>query len=320
MIHQFDLQVDIENIRLDVFIAKKLPQYSRSKIKSFISRGFVTVNGHISKASQTLKGNEHIHCEFVNEEIIEVKAEPIDLDVVYEDEHLIVINKPSGLVVHPASGNWTGTLVNGLMYHFNKLSTGSDSIRPGIVHRLDKETTGVILVAKTDEVHMNLSEQFENRTVQKQYKAIVWGRTDDEGEIEGLIGRHSKNRQAFDMVNSNGKYSFTHYKTDNYKAPLSVVNLFPKTGRTHQLRVHLKSIGHPIFADELYSGGKKRIKSYHTQYTMLLNRLFKNMNRVALHAEKIEIKHPANGEKVVFEAPIPDDMIRIQSILDSQHE
>ena len=320
MTHQFDLQVDIENIRLDVFIAEKLPQYSRSKIKNYISRGLVTVNGRASKASQTLKGNENIHCEFVSDEITKVLAEPIDLNVIYEDEHLIVINKQSGLVVHPASGNWTGTLVNGLMYHFNELSSGSSDIRPGIVHRLDKETSGVILVAKTDESHMNLAKQFEKRSIKKQYKAIVWGQIDDKGEIEGLIGRHSRNRQAFDMVSSNGKHSFTQYKTDSYLAPLSVVSLFPKTGRTHQLRVHLKSIGHPIFADELYSGGKKRIKSYHTQYSMLLNRLFKNMNRVALHAEKIEIKHPANGEKVVFEAPIPDDMIRIQNILTDLHE
>ena len=234
--------------------------------------------------------------------------------ILYEDNSLAVINKPVGLVVHPGSGNRSGTLLNGLVYHFKQLSrTGSH--RPGIVHRLDKDTSGIIVIAKNDKIHDALSQQFNLRTVKKEYLALAWGKLDKQGVIEGNINRHPKNRQLFTIVDNVGRDSFTQYKLDEYLAPLSLVKLYPKTGRTHQLRVHLKSIGHPIFCDASYGGGAKYAKSFHIRYTQLINRLFKVINRVALHAHMITICHPDTHEKMTFEAPLPQDLQNALEIL-----
>ena len=311
---KFSLIVDESNIRLDQFLSQKLSQFSRSKIQSAIKSGHIQLDGEPTKSSLVLKGGEKIIGEFPKREIIELMPEDIPLNIIFEDDQIVVINKPTGLVVHPGSGNYTGTLANALKFHFNKLSTDC-GIRPGIVHRLDKETSGVIVVAKTDLAHQKISEQFAERTIKKTYNALIWGKIDKNGEIEGLIGRHPKNRQAFSMVNSNGRESFTSYKPIKNLSPLSFLKLFPKTGRTHQIRVHLKSIGHPIFADELYGGGKKMCKSFHVKHTQILNRIFKTLNRVALHAEKLEIIHPKNGKLMEFSAPLPVDMKNALEIL-----
>ncbi len=304
---KFSLIVDESNIRLDQFLSQKLSQISRSKIQSAIKSGHIQLDGEATKSSVVLKGGEKIMCVFPEKEIVELIPEDIPLNIIFEDEHIIVINKSTGMVTHPGSGNYTGTLANALKFHFNKLSMG-DSTRPGIVHRLDKETSGVIVVAKTDIAHQKISDQFADRTIKKTYNALIWGKIDEDGEIEGLIGRHPKNRQAFTMVNSNGRESFTSYEPIENLSPLTFLRLFPQTGRTHQIRVHLKSLGHPIFADELYGGGKKMCKSFHVKHTQILNRLFKALNRVALHAEKLEITHPDNGKLMEFSAPLPDDM------------
>ena len=310
----FKYDVDEENIRLDQFLVKKLSNVSRSKIQLAIKSGQVLVDGEKLKSSALLKGDEKVEGELfasINEDII---AENIPLNILYEDDDLAIINKIPGMVVHPGTGNYNGTLVNALVFHFQALSGLNDS-RPGIVHRLDKDTSGAIVIAKNDKSHQHLSQQFAERKVKKTYKAIAWGSVPENGEIEGLIGRHPANRKAFKMVNNLGRESLTKFIVDEQLSPLSFVTLYPKTGRTHQIRVHLKSIGHPILGDEIYGGGKKMIKSFHVKYTQLLNRLFKNMNRVALHAEKLEITHPTTGNKMRFQAPIPDDMVSALNLL-----
>ena len=314
MSDSFTFAVDEENIRLDQFLVKKLTDVSRSKIQLAIKSGQVLVDGEKLKSSAILKGAENVEGELLVEVQDDIIAEDIPLNILYEDDDLAIINKISGMVVHPGSGNYSGTLVNALVFHFQSLSGLNDS-RPGIVHRLDKDTSGVIVIAKNDKSHQHLSRQFAERKVKKVYKAIAWGGVPEEGEIEGLIGRHPANRKAFKMVNNLGRKSLTAFMVEEHLSPLSFVTLHPKTGRTHQIRVHLKSIGHPILADEMYGGGKKMIKSFHVKYTQLLNRLFKNMNRVALHAEKLEVTHPTTGKKMRFQAPIPDDMVNALNLL-----
>ena len=314
MSDSFTFAVDEENIRLDQFLVKKLTDVSRSKIQLAIKSGQVLVDGEKLKSSAILKGVENVEGELLVEVQDDIIAEDIPLNILYEDDDLAIINKISGMVVHPGSGNYSGTLVNALVFHFQSLSGLNDS-RPGIVHRLDKDTSGVIVIAKNDKSHQHLSRQFAERKVKKVYKAIAWGGVPKEGKIEGLIGRHPANRKAFKMVNNLGRKSLTTFMVEEHLSPLSFVTLHPKTGRTHQIRVHLKSIGHPILADEMYGGGKKMIKSFHVKYTQLLNRLFKNMNRVALHAEKLEVTHPTTGKKMRFQAPIPDDMVNALNLL-----
>ena len=216
-----------------------------------------------------LKGSEIITVDFdaknsnFNRENI-LGKENIPLDIIYEDDSIIAINKSAGLVVHPGAGNQQGTMLNGLLYHFSKLSN-LDMNRPGIVHRLDQYTSGVIIVAKTNQAHYYLSEQFANRKIKKKYRAIVWGRVKSDGCVEGFINRNIRNRISFQMA-TKGKYSKSSYKLiKNYKI-LSYLDIRPLTGRTHQIRVHMKSIGHPILLDDLYSGGIKNIYSYHEKF------------------------------------------------------
>jgi len=303
----YSFTVTKSHLRLDQYLVEKLSGYSRSKIQNYIKSGQVTINGETGKPSLILRGNETVECHFEpgmdDESII---PEKISLDIIYEDNHLVVINKRAGMVVHPGSGNHTGTLLNGILYHFKELSRQETS-RPGIVHRLDKDTSGVILVAKNDQSHNQLGKQFDQRQVKKEYIALAWGELEAEGIIEGKIGRHPRNRQIFTVVPNGGRASLTHFERDEYLAPLSVVTLQPETGRTHQLRVHLKFISHPIFGDVVYGGGATYAKSFHVKYTQVINRLLKTIPRVALHAKKLEISHPITGKKMSFSAPIPTD-------------
>jgi len=314
MSDNFTYFVNEENIRLDHFLAKKLTDVSRSKIQLAIKSGQVLVDGEKLKSSTILKGDEKVEGELHVELEDVILGEDIPLDIIFEDDELAIINKTSGMVVHPGSGNYNGTLVNALVYHFKSLSQLYNA-RPGIVHRLDKDTSGVIVIAKTDKSHRLLSQQFAERKVKKVYKAIAWGSVSEKGDIKGLIGRHPANRKAFKMVRNLGRESLTRFVLTEHLPPLSLVTLYPKTGRTHQIRVHLKSIGHPIVADELYGGGKNMIKSFHVKYIQLLNILFKNMNRLALHAEKLEIIHPLTGSKMRFQASMPNDMVNALDLL-----
>ncbi len=314
MDYNFDIISDTGDIRLDRYLTGVFPHISRSKIQMLIRSGSLLVNDKTVKSGFLLKGGERITCTYIQPEMDEIIPEPMDLDILHEDEHIIVINKPAGLVVHPGSGNWSGTLVHGLKYHFHQLSM-SDTIRPGIVHRLDKDTTGVIVIAKNDEAHQKLGTQFSDRKVEKKYVALVWGQVSEKGKVEGLIGRHPVNRQAFAIVKSSGRQSLTGYELEFHVPPLSWVRLYPHTGRTHQIRVHMSHIGHPVFGDELYGGGLKRIRSFHTKYTRLLKSLFNISNRTMLHAASIRLTHPATGELCEWTAPIPQDIRQILNLL-----
>ena len=302
------IKVNEENIRLDIFLQKQFDSISRTKIKDYIIEGKILVNKNSVKPSQILKGDELIEYDFSNDDYeSNIIPENIDLDIVYEDDYLIAINKPSGLIVHPGNGVSSGTLANALAYHFSQLSS-INKMRPGIVHRLDKETSGIILIAKDDETHYKLSKQFEDRKIKKVYRSIVWGNIQSSGTIKGFINRDRKNRTKFILNEHNsGKFSESKFKKIVYLSPLSYIEVYPKTGRTHQIRVHLKSISHPILCDENYDGGKNQIKSFHMKYNSLLKKIIKSINRVALHAYSIEIEHPKKLNKIKFIAPIPHD-------------
>ena len=315
MLHQEIYNDTDKNVRLDIFLKNHIKNTSRSKIQKLIINGSVRVDEYIVKPSYILKGSEYIT---VNEIVLDsdsyIKKENIPINIIYEDKDIIVINKPSGLVVHPGAGNKEGTLLNGLLYHFENLSN-INILRPGIVHRLDKNTSGIMLVAKTDNAHHLLSEQFINRTIKKTYRAIVWGNIQNEGKVEGYITRDNKSRIRFKLDNSRGKFSSTAYKKISNKPPFSYLELYPLTGRTHQIRVHLNSIGHSIILDDMYGGGENIIKSYHSKYTPTINKVINKINRFALHAYKIEFIHPSLDKKMEFTAELPDDMCSILDII-----
>jgi len=318
MIENHSFIVEDSRLRIDQYLSNKLSNISRSKIQSLIKLGQVTVNGEPVKPSLILQGNESIQCRFQAQiKDKSIAGEVMDLNIIFEDDYLAVIDKPAGLVVHPGSGNCSGTLLNGLVHHFNNLSR-QHSMRPGIVHRLDKDTSGVIVIAKNDSSHDNLSQQFSERKVKKEYLALAWGKLEGQGIIECEMGRYSRDRKLFTMVEGGGRDSFTEFELDEYFPPLSWLRLYPETGRTHQLRVHLKSIGHPIFCDDAYGGGAKYARSFHVKYTQLLNRLLKNVNRVALHAHKLEISHPKTNETMLFKAPIPEDLSQALEFLKNE--
>jgi len=303
-------------IRLDKYLKEEIPDLSRTKIKKFIQEGIIKVDEYIVKPSYKLKINQivSIDNDNIKTEKESLVPQKIKLNIIYEDSDIIVINKQSGLVVHPGVGNRDNTLLNGVLYHCSSLSNINK--RPGVIHRLDKGTSGVIVFAKTDKAHYLIGEQFASRIVQKQYKAIVWGNFNKSGKLNGYLKRDPRNRLRFKFSKSKGRFSSSNFKlVANYKIPISLVDIFPKTGRTHQIRVHLSSLGNPILKDELYDGGEKIIESFHQKHRIYLKKVLKSIKRVALHAYRIEFLHPTLNKKMSFEAPIPDDFKKILEIL-----
>ncbi|MFQ6615470.1 MAG: RluA family pseudouridine synthase [Fidelibacterota bacterium] len=293
-----NLTADVSGVRLDRYLADEIEIVSRSKIKRVIESQGVLVNGQQVKPSYLIQGGEVILVDIPDQGPVRVGAEDIPLDIIHEDHDLIVVNKQAGLVVHPGAGNRTGTLVNALVYHFDRLSKGHGPQRPGIVHRLDKNTSGVLVVAKNDQAHLFLARQFARRTVEKMYLALVWGLLKDrEGTVDEPLVRHPRKRRKF-TCDHGGRPAVTRYRTEKEYGDLSLVELFPLTGRTHQLRVHMSWIGHPILGDPDYGGGRSRTKL---------------IGRQALHARRITFLHPSTGERVLFSAPVPEDF---QTVLD----
>ena len=300
--------------RIDIYLFHLFPDLTRSRIQSLIKSQNILLNNKPTKPSFILKGNEEIQYNFqtISEKSFnEIKAEKLDLNITYEDNNIIILDKTPGMVVHPGAGNYSGTILNGLI---DKIDYSQFESNPGIVHRLDKETSGVMIVAKNFKTHAFLSKQFESREVKKIYRAIVWGKCNESGLIEGNIVRNDRNIKSFILGKSDkGRYSKTTYKLIDQYGPLSYLEIIPSTGRTHQIRVHMKSIGHPIIFDDVYGGGIKMIKSFHVKYTKLLKSIFKSMNRVALHAKSIKFLHP-NKDVVEYDAPIPDDFKKVISL------
>ena len=288
--------------RLDVFLANREPVLSRSALQRLILDGRITINGLPVKPSQKIKPGDRIVLQIPRPEPLELKPEPIPLDVLYEDEAILVLNKPAGLVVHPAPGHWSGTLVNALLHHFDSphgsLSTIGGKERPGLVHRLDKETSGVMVVAKIDEAHRSLAAQFKHHSITRVYEALAWGAIKKpEGMIELAIGRDVKERKKFSARTARPKASVTVYRVVQRLGKLAtLVELSPQTGRTHQIRVHLAALGHPVLGDPTYGGRKVR------EMEGLM------IPRVMLHARTLGFLHPMTGCHMGHSSPLPLDM------------
>ncbi|MBK9127742.1 MAG: RluA family pseudouridine synthase [Phycisphaerales bacterium] len=304
--------------RLDKYLHGRFPRLSRTTIQRLIKQGAITVNGQPTKASYEMNDADVIELVIPPPEPREIVPEPIPLDIVYEDEHLLAINKQAGIICHPARGDQTGTLVNGLAYYAGSLSHGEDPFRPGIVHRLDKNTTGIMLVAKTDEAHWRLSLQFERRTVQKTYIALVHGEPQLDGDtIDAPIGVHPVVREKFAvMVRENkidiAKSAVTHYEVAERFGDYALVKLFPRTGRTHQLRVHMSHTRHPIVGDLMYGGRALSEFDLSGDPAAPVEPLFAHQ---ALHAWRIAFRHPILETRMELEAPFPPKFKRAVELL-----
>tara|TARA_B100000700_G_scaffold331779_1_gene468518 strand:+ start:12706 stop:13662 length:957 start_codon:yes stop_codon:yes gene_type:complete len=311
------LCVELSKIRIDKYLADEIEILSRSKIKYLILSKDILVDGRQVKPSFILEGGEIIEISIPDIEPIELEPQLIPLDILYEDKDIILLNKPAGLVVHPGAGNPNGTLVNGLIYHFTNVSF-SNSSRPGIVHRLDKDTSGIMVIAKNDSSHSNLSKQFSLRTVKKTYIALVWGiLMKPKGIIDYPIIRHSKDRTLF-SIGKKGRSSETSYRLIEQFEHIALVELSPRTGRTHQLRVHLSSIGHPIFSDDNYGGGENKTKEFLPHIAKKYLKLSQSLSRQALHAMTLEFDHPVTGKRQVSLAPMPNDIGNVINSLEPE--
>ena len=313
------LIVDKFGIRLDKFLADTISEFSRSQIQKYIKSGEITVNGDIQPAKYRLNIDDKIQID-ISEEISEndfVEPQNIPIDIIFEDDEIIIINKQAGMTVHPGTGNKDWTLANALAYYCKQLSDINGHIRPGIVHRLDKDTSGLIIAAKTNYAHMKLAEQFANRFVKKMYYGITWGHWKEQtGLIDQPIARKRTDPTSF-IVNVTGKEAQTNYQVIKETQYFSHVNYFPKTGRTHQIRVHSAFIGNPIIGDAKYGGGVSRIKGYIPEITKKMESLFKIIQRHILHAQKITFIHPSSNKEMTFESDLPNDIQNIINKIDS---
>jgi len=301
--------------RIDKYLAKAIANISRSRLQQLIDEDLVQVNDHGVKSSYQISPGDHIHVVIPRPPRLEVEPEPIPLEIIYEDEYMLAINKQAGLVVHPGVGNRTGTLVNGLLYHTDQLAESDNELRPGLVHRLDKDTSGVVLAAKDENTLRKLSAQFEDRVVEKEYRAWVWGSLKtDKGTINKAIGRHPRDRKTF-APQPTGKHAVTHFEVLEDHQFLSLLRLKIETGRTHQIRVHCKSINHPVVGDPTYNGRTKRLKSLSASDKKWGVRVLEIMKRQALHSYKIGFNHPWEKKWMELEAPFPKDFEALESLM-----
>jgi 23S rRNA pseudouridine1911/1915/1917 synthase len=299
-----------EATRLDAYLAAHVDGWSRARLQRLIEAGDVLVNSKLVKASYKVSAGDQIEVELTAAPASNFTPENIPLDIVFEDDQVIVVNKPAGLVVHPAAGVYSGTLANALAYHFQQLSNAG-SMRPGIVHRLDKDTSGLLVVAKTESGHENLADQFRAREVFKSYVALVYGVVKQEsGRIEEPIARDPRNRTRMAVV-AGGRGALSLFKIRRSYDSFTLVDVELKTGRTHQIRVHLSWLRHPVVADELYSGGREN------NLDVKLRALIRKLNRQFLHAEQLGFRHPQTGEQMRFTAPLPAELTQFLSELET---
>lgn len=301
-------------LRIDKFLKEKIVNSSRNKIQTAADAGNILVNDKPVKSNYRVKPFDVISVVFAHPpRDKELKPENIPLKIVYEDADVIIINKQPNMVVHPGFGNYSGTLVNALLYHFNNLPTlpNQEAPRPGLVHRLDKNTSGIMVLAKNDMAMTKLAKQFFDRTIDRKYVALVWGNVqDDEGTITGHIGRDLKNRKVFTVFPNGdyGKHAVTHYKVIERFGYVTLIECKLETGRTHQIRVHLKYIGHTLFNDNEYGGDEILKGTTFAKYKQFVNNCFELLPRIGLHAKSLGFTHPSTGEWIFFDSELPDDM------------
>ena len=311
--YSFSVQAGQEPLRIDKYLMNFVENATRTKIQAAAKDGSIRVNGQVVKSNYKVRPHDEIKVLFEyppNENLL--LPENIDLNIVFEDDDIVVVNKPAGMVVHPGHGNQTGTLINGLIYHFDNLPNNSSN-RPGLVHRIDKDTSGLLVVAKNDNAMTKLSKQFANKTSKREYVALVWGNLkEDEGTINQIIGRNPKNRLQNIVFNDEdshlGKPAITHYKVLQRFGYVSLISCRLETGRTHQIRVHLKFIGHTLFNDERYGGNLILKGTTFTKYKQFVENCFKVLPRQALHAKSLGFIHPTSNKFMEFESEMPEDI------------
>jgi len=335
-IFEFNVQKGKKPERLDHFLTNAIYNATRNRVQKAIEEQRVTINGKVAKASKKVQPGDHIICKIMKAPPLELLPENIPLDIIYEDEYLMVVNKPPFMCTHPGYGHRYGTLVNAVLYHLGlrrsikienldleedeeDISEGeifaSEEVRPGIVHRLDKDTSGILVIAKNPEIHANLSKQFAERTTDRKYLALVWGDLkDDEGVIEGDIGRSPKNRKLFAVVKKNGKPAKTSYQVVDRFEFVTLIRLKLFTGRTHQIRVHLSHINHPVFGDDSY-GGNQLVRGGTPEVNKIANKCLSLINRHLLHAETLGFYHPIKKEFMNFSSNLPLDFNNVLNIL-----
>lgn len=304
------------SLRIDKYLMNFVENATRNKIQAAAKSGHIFVNDIVVKSNYKVKPNDQIRVLFEHppHEYLLV-PEDIPLDIVYEDDDLLVVNKPAGMVVHPGHGNYSGTLINALLFHFEHLPNNSSN-RPGLVHRIDKDTSGLLVVAKTEHAMAHLSAQFKAKTSERSYTALVWGNIEeDKGTIEGHIGRHPKNRLQNTVFEGDeadkGKPAVTHFEVLERLGYVTLVRCTLETGRTHQIRVHMKHIGHTLFNDERYGGDKILKGTTFTKYKQFVDNCFKVLPRQALHAETLGFEHPTTNKFILFSCPLPSDMLNV---------
>ena len=305
-----------ELLRIDRFLMNRLEGATRNKIQQALEDGNITVNGGVAKANYKVRPSDEIVVYDTRRvETTEVIPEPMALEIVYEDEHLMVVNKPAGIVVHPGCGNYSGTLINGLAWYLQQAGGNVEALaRVGLVHRIDKDTTGLLVIAKTEEARSKLAAQFKKHTVHRRYWALVWGDpANDSGTIRAHVGRHQRFRKIFSAYpeGEHGKEATTHYHVLERFGYVTLVELHLETGRTHQIRVHMQYLGHPLFGDTTYGGDRIVRGTVFAKYKVFVENCFKILPRQALHAKELGFTHPATGEAIRLDCPLPQDIVDV---------
>lgn len=304
-------------LRLDVFCAHKIEGFSRSFFTKLASSDNITINGKPAKASHKVKPGEQVVIRMASPPPIEATPEDIPLNIVFEDEHLLVIDKPAGMVCHPAAGNYTGTMINALLHYFEGLKDFSDKLRPGLVHRLDKDTSGLLVVAKTESALAKLQTALKNREIERIYTAVVWGKLPSaKGEIDLPLGRAREDRKKMKVFGQGQRDALTYYEVQKKYDLGELLRIKLGTGRTHQIRVHLAYFGNPVMGDPTYGGRAKAVQKLTGKNRQIGMRILGTISRQALHATRLSFDHPVTGKHLSFDCPLPDDIRAIIEILE----